>query len=48
MSFSIDKRAKSDNLDCAMVDLKYVFMSFNFEKLLSHDATETQNCQKQF
>ena len=37
--FSIDKIARSSSLPCDIVDLRYVFISFNIENDLSADAT---------
>jgi len=39
ISHSIESTDKLLSLSCAIVDLKYVLISFSFEKLLSPDAT---------
>jgi hypothetical protein len=39
--FSIDNMANPFNLSCDIVDLRYDFINFNFEKLLYAEATVT-------
>ena len=44
--FSIDRIARSSSLCCDIVDLKYVFINFNFENDLSANATVTGTVMK--
>jgi hypothetical protein len=41
ISFSIEHGAKTFNLSCDIVDLKYFFNNFNFEKLVLTEAIVT-------